>query len=160
MEYFTRRETVILTRISSCRLSYLARVGLVVPIAQQVHGKTELCYSWEQVLELRAIRHLRRQVSLQRIRKIRDFLATLGSDRALYNKHLIINNDEVTWVPWDGNPLPVGVQVAAKCDRHVGQLKFLPPSLWEEKNCQPSVHPPKVVAITSASRRVIPLRPH
>jgi hypothetical protein len=32
MQHFTRRETVILTRTSSARLTYLAKTGIVVPI--------------------------------------------------------------------------------------------------------------------------------
>jgi hypothetical protein len=35
MQHFTRRETVILTRTSTARLTYLAKTGIVVPINRE-----------------------------------------------------------------------------------------------------------------------------
>jgi DNA-binding transcriptional MerR regulator len=129
MEHFTRRETIILTRTSPGRLAYLARTQLVVPARADGHTGRHVYYSWEQVLELRTIQHLRRQVSLQTVRKILAFLEGVGGDRALHNKHLLIADGEVAWIQSEGSPMPQIVQVAAKCDRHVGQLKLtvMPP---------------------------------
>ncbi|NER79674.1 MAG: MerR family transcriptional regulator [Leptolyngbya sp. SIO1D8] len=125
MEQFTRRETVILSRTSPGRLDYLAKTGVVVPICPPDSQNRQSLYSWEQVLELRTIRHLRRQVSLQMIRKILAFLEKSSGDRTLHNKHLIINNGEVDWVQADSESKPQVIQVAAKANRHIGQLKLM-----------------------------------
>lgn len=159
MQHFTRRETVILTRTSSDRLAYLARTGVVVPLAEGAEAK-QAYYTWEQILELRAIRHLRRQVSLQMIRKILAFLEGSGSG-ALHDKHLIIEDGEVNWIQPQANMEPQVVQVAAKANRHVGQLKLVAfPSLvsfadevWETARCS------KVIDFESFRQRVVPFRP-
>jgi len=126
MEQFTRHETVVLTRTSPARLAYLARIGLVIPQCSGDPPVQQAYYSWEQVLELRAIRRLRRQVSLQTIRKILAFLEGVGSDRTLHNKYWVIADGEVNWVQtYQEDALQV-VQVAGKTNRHVGQLKLMP----------------------------------
>ncbi|MEM6835785.1 MAG: MerR family transcriptional regulator [Cyanobacteria bacterium P01_C01_bin.120] len=160
MQHFTRRETVILTRTSAARLTYLARTGVVVPLSEDSAAK-QLYYTWEQILELRAIRHLRRQVSLQMIRKILAFLEGTAGDRALHDKHLIISNGEVSWLQPQENMEPQVVQVAAKANRHVGQLKLMTlPSLinfadevWE------TARNSKVIDFESFRQRVVPFRP-
>lgn len=124
MEKFTRTETSILTRTSPQRLAYLAKTGVVVP--DLIEGQQQLCYSWEQILELRAIQHLRRQLSLQTIRKILDFLEGIGGDRTLHNKNLVIANGEVDWVQTTADDVtPQAVCVATKTNCHVGQLNLL-----------------------------------
>jgi len=131
MQHFTRRETVILTRTSPSRLAYLARTGIVVPYRYTTRARVhQVYYSWEQILELRAIRQLRRQVSLQMIRKVLTFLEDIGSDRTLRNKNLVITNGAVAWVQTPQGTTPKIVQVATKTDQHVGQLQLMPlPSL-------------------------------
>lgn len=161
MQHFTRRETIILTRTSSARLAYLARTGIVVPRPGTGEDARQVYYTWEQILELRAIRHLRRQVSLQMIRKILAFLEGAGGDRLLHNKHLIIADGEVHWVQARADHAPQVVQVAARSDRHVGQLKLttLPAlmnfadEVWETARCS------KVIDFESFRQRVVPFRP-
>ncbi len=127
MQHFNRRETVILTRTSPGRLAYLAKTGIMVPQYRDDddHAR-QIYYSWEQILELRAIRRLRRQVSLQMIRKVLMFLEAVGSDRALHNKSLVIVNGEVAWVQTTDSSAPQVVQVAAKSNQHIGQLQLMP----------------------------------
>ena len=161
MQHFTRRETVILTRTSSARLAYLARTGIVMPTAGTGDDARQVYYTWQQILELRAIRHLRRQVSLQMIRKILAFLEGTGGDRCLHNKHLIIEDGEVHWVQPQPDQVPQVVQVAARADRHVGQLKLttlpsltnLADEVWETARCS------KVIDFESFRQRVVPFRP-
>lgn len=160
MQYFTRRETAILTRTSLTRLAYLARTGIVVPTSRDVPPK-QLCYSWNQILELRAICHLRRQVSLQMIRKILVFLEGIGSDLALHNKHLIITDGEVTWLQTIENTDSTEVQIATKTNRHIGQLKlFSPTCLSDAANAVlETTRASKVVKFERFRRNVIPLHP-
>lgn len=134
---FTQRETVILTRTSPSRLAYLAKTGVVIPhghhsdaLAAPNRADGNCCYDWEQILELRAINHLRQKTSLQTIRKIVAFLESHGSDRCLHNKQLIVTDDEVDWVkPHPNTQLPQIVQVVGPANKHVGQFKIpaLPP---------------------------------
>jgi DNA-binding transcriptional MerR regulator len=98
MERFTRHEAVILTRTSPSRLAYLAKTGIVVPYRLQQAGRWRLFYSWDQILELRTIHHLRQQTSLQTIRKILRFLEDQGGDHRLCNQKLVITEDGVSWV--------------------------------------------------------------
>lgn len=160
MQYFTRRETAILTRTSLTRLAYLARTGMVIPTPSNTHPK-QLHYSWNQILELRAICHLRRQVSLQMIRKILAFLERVGSDRALHNKHLIITDGEVTWLQTLANADSTEVQIVTKTNRHVGQLKLpSPPSFsGTASTVLDTARASKVVRFERFHRKVIPLHP-
>jgi DNA-binding transcriptional MerR regulator len=156
MEHFTRRETVILTRTSPSRLAYLARTGVVVPVCRAEASGKSLYYTWEQILELRAIQHLRRQVSLQMVRKILAFLEGIGSDRSLHDKHWVIANGEVTWVQARGPDFPQVVQVAARTNRHIGQLKLMslpPPSTFVEEVWQ-TARRSKVIDFESFRQRV------
>ncbi|MEM6520103.1 MAG: MerR family transcriptional regulator [Cyanobacteria bacterium P01_D01_bin.71] len=161
MQHFTRHETIVLTHTSADRLTYLARTGVVVPLVEEAAKAKQVYYTWEQILELRAIRHLRRQVSLQMIRKILAFLEGTVGDRALRDKHLIISDGEVSWVQPQENTEPYVVQVAAKANRHVGQLKLMTlPSLinfadevWETARSS------NVIDFESFRRRVVPFRP-
>lgn len=160
MQRFTRRETVVLTRTSPARLTYLAKTGLVVPIAREGDTVPQPYYTWEQILELRAIRQLRRQVSLQMIRKILAFFE--GAEcSALHNKHLVIEDGAVHWVQPGENTAPQVVQVAAKADRHVGQLKLitLPSFIHFADEVWATTRSAKVIDFESFRQRGIPLRP-
>ena len=160
MQHFTRRETVILTRTSSTRLTYLAKTGVVVPIADPGNAAQKAYYTWKQILELRAIRHLRRQVSLQMIRKVLAFLEGSGCG-ALHDKHLVIADGAIHWVQSRDKTEPQVVQVAARADRHVGQLNLVTLPLlmnftdvvWETARSS------KVIDFESFRQQVLPLRP-
>jgi DNA-binding transcriptional MerR regulator len=123
MERFTRREAIVLSRTNAGRLAYLARTGIVVPHRLQAARRVRLLYSWEQILELRAINHLRQQVSLQTIRQVVEFLEQGGFEGSLHDKNLIIANGAVDWVRADCPQSPQILQVAGQ--KHVGQLKLL-----------------------------------
>ena len=161
MQHFTRRETVILTRTSPGRLAYLAKIGIVIPWHSEGDHPHQIYYSWEQILELRTIRHLRRQVSLQMIRKILNFLDGIGSDRSLRNKNLVIANGVVTWVQLTENSAPTVIQVAARANRHVGQLQLttlptlekLVDDIWQTAHCS------KVIDFESFRQRVPTIQP-
>mgnify|MGYP001795170511 FL=1 len=161
MQQFTRRETVILTHTSPSRLAYLARIGVVVPKGDENDVTQPASYSWEQILELRTIRHLRRQTSLQMIRKILAFLEGTEGDRTLHNKHLIVADGEVTWVQTRPDVGSQVVQVADKDNRHVGQLQLmaLPPLNDLADHLWKTSRRPKVVPLDRFRHRVVPLHP-
>lgn len=118
MEQFTRRETQVLTRSSPSRLVYLEKTGIIVPH----RAESALFYTWEQVLEIRAINQLRRQVSFQTIRKVVQFLDEHGFDRSLRDKLLITANGEVNWIVPFSSAAPQVIQVVGKCRCPAGQL--------------------------------------
>ncbi|MGD1941748.1 MAG: MerR family transcriptional regulator [Leptolyngbyaceae cyanobacterium] len=161
MQHFTRRETVILTRTSPSRLAYLARIGVVVPEIDEDDVTQPASYSWEQILELRTIRHLRRQTSLQMIRKVLAFLEGTEGDRTLHNKHLIVADGEVKWVKIRSDVGLQVVQVADKDNRHVGQLQLmaLPPFSNLADHLWQTSQRPKVVPLDRSRHRVVPLHP-
>lgn len=136
MERFTRRETLLLTRSSSSRLNYLERNGIIVPQRFSDRCRPEVSYTWEQILEIRAINKLRRQTSFQTIRKILAFLDEHGIERSLRTKQFLVTPDSVSWIRSRLSGAPEIVQIVGKSNRHAGQLLLtaLPPwaSLLED----------------------------
>ena len=139
MEGFTRQETIALTKTTSSRLAYLDRTGVIMPEKYGNSKKPTVIYSWEQVLEIRAINDLRQKISLQTVRNIVKFLDESGFDTSLRNKHLVIANDQVFWVMPDWSDMPCVMKVADKKNKGLGQfvLIVLPPiadiikAVWE-----------------------------
>lgn len=128
MERFTRRETLVLTRTSLGQLAYLAKTGLVSPC--RCADTQAVYYTWDQVLEIRAINRLRRHLSLQTIRKIICFLQERGFDTRLRDKHLVILSDGVSWVRSESQAMAL-VQLTDRQNKHPGQLLLsLPP--WSQ----------------------------
>lgn len=98
MDWFPRRHAVVLARSSPGRLAYLEKTGIIVPQRVGDSPRTEVLYSWEQILEIRAISRLRQHLSFQTIRKILQYFDDHGVGRTLRDKHLIINHHGVSWV--------------------------------------------------------------
>ncbi|CAD5984672.1 MerR family transcriptional regulator [Planktothrix agardhii] len=142
---FTRKETMQLTGCTSSRLAYLEKVGLIVPYRYgATSGRPTVVFSWEQLLEIRAIRNLRQEeISLQTVRKIIEFLDKSGYDNSLRNKQLVVVGDEVFWIEQDwsdfGANMPTALKIAGKKDKGIGQyvLLIIPPlialvnDIWE-----------------------------
>lgn len=122
MEWFTRRHAVVLARSSPSRLKYLEKTGIVVPRRMNAAPRSEVLYSWEQILEIRAIARLRQSLSFQTIRKIIQYFEDHGFDRSLRNKELIVKNGSVTWVRPSSSITPEIVQFHTKRDNLIGQL--------------------------------------
>lgn len=128
---FTRQEVIKLSGCNSNRLAYLEKVGLVVPTRVGSVKKPTVLYTWPQLLEVRAIRDLRKEVSLQTIRSIVDFLNKTGVDDSLRDKQLVVVDEEVFWVDHsDPNPLVTAIlKVASRKKNEIGQytLFVIPP---------------------------------
>ncbi|WP_204137437.1 hypothetical protein [Halomicronema sp. CCY15110] len=129
MEGFTRQETLALTQTTSSRLAYLDRTGVIVPQKYGNPKKPTVIYSWEQVLEIRAIANLRKQISLQMVRKLVAFLDEHGLDATLHDKHLVTTPNEVFLVAPDWSNMPQVMKVADRDGDGLGQLMLmvLPP---------------------------------
>jgi DNA-binding transcriptional MerR regulator len=98
MDWFSRRHAVVLARSSPGRLAYLEKTGVVVPQRAGQPPRLEVLYSWEQILEIRAISRLRQHLSFQTIRKILQYFDDHGVGRTLRDKHLVIGRHGVGWV--------------------------------------------------------------
>jgi len=144
MSGFTRQETIHLAGCTSSRLAYLEKVGLVIPYRFGNNGRPAVVFSWEQLLEIRAIKNLRKEdISLQTVRNIIKFLDESGYDNSLRDKQLVVVGDEVFWIKQDwsdfGDNIPTTVKVAGKRNRAIGQyvLLVIPPlteivnEIWE-----------------------------
>lgn len=155
MEGFTRQETLALTKTTSSRLAYLDRTGVIVPEKYGNSKKPTVIYSWEQVLEIRAINDLRQRVSLQMVRKIVRFLDSSGFDISLRDKHLVVVDDEVFWVMHDWSDMPRVMKVADKKNKGLGQfvLIVLPPIADIIKAVWETAKKSKVVDFESFKRR-------
>lgn len=146
MSGFTRQETMHLAGCTSSRLAYLEKVGLIIPYRFGNNARPTVIFSWEQLLEIRAIKNLRKDVSLQAVKKIIKFLDDSGYDNTLRDKQLVVISEEVFWVKQDwsdfGDNLPATVKVADKSNKQIGQyVLLLIPSLtdivneiWEAAN--------------------------
>lgn len=129
IEGFTRSETLVLTETTSNRLQYLEMKELIIPQRIGKSRRPTVIYSWEQILEIRAIKHLRQEISLQAVRKIVEFLNESGFDDSLRDKQLVVIDNEVFWIrqDWQDFPekMPSAVKVAGKSGRGVGQYVLL-----------------------------------
>ena len=140
IEGFTRSETLALTETTSNRLQYLEMKELVIPQRISKSRKPTVIYTWEQILEIRAIKHLRQEISLQTVRKIVEFLNKSGFDDNLRYKQLVVVDDEVFWIQQDWQDFPEKMPSAMKVggrssDKSVGQYVLLViPALTEIVN--------------------------
>jgi len=84
-------------------------------------------------LQVKAIRTLREQISLQTVRKIVEFLNKHGFDSSLHDKQIVVIDNDVFWVSFDwadfSTQMPKALKVAAKRRKEVGQyvLIVIPP---------------------------------
>jgi len=110
---FNRQETMVLTDITSSRLSYLDRTGIVVPQKYGSHKKPHLIYSWEQVLQLRAITHLKQKISLDLTRKIVGYFNEIGISQNWGDLQLVIAGEDIFAVEPDWSDMPQIMLAAA-----------------------------------------------
>jgi hypothetical protein len=85
-------------------------------------------YAWEQILEIRAIKNLRQEASLQTVRKIIKFLDDSGLDDTLRNKQLIVVDNDVFWVRADWKDFSEQMPAALK-------LQATRATLWDSTCC-------------------------
>ena len=160
MEWFTRRHAVILARSSPSRLKYLEKTGIVIPHRVMSSRRLEVFYSWEQILEIRAIARLRQYLSFQTIRKILQYFEDHGFERSLRNKQLIIKNGTVTWVRPSSNIAPEMVQLHGKRDSQTGQLVLTTLELQDRPSGGHPMHSPhrKVISLEDFKQKLRPQR--
>lgn len=91
---FTRQEAIAMTGVSSGRLSYLDRTGLVMP--EKFGDKHPVVvYSDQQILQIKIIDRLREKLSLQEIRKVIDFLQKQDYKPSLFKCNLVFIGEQL-----------------------------------------------------------------
>ena len=126
---FNRREVIELAGATSNQLQSLERAGLITP--ERVWNgkkKPEVYYSWQQVLEIKAIRSLRENTSLQMIRKVLRFFDEYNIDNSLNSKRIAVVDNEVFWIREDWSDLGkqiLALKVADKQNKGIGQYTLL-----------------------------------
>lgn len=155
MEGFTRQETLALTQSTSSRLAYLDRTSVIVPEKYGNSKKPTVIYSWEQVLEIRTITNLRKQISLQMVRQLVQFLDQHGLDTTLHDKHLVATAKEVFLVSPDWTDMPQVMKVADRDGDGLGQLVLLvlPPLSTVIRDIWDAAEQSKVVDFESFKQR-------
>lgn len=136
VDKFSRREVMELAGATSNQLQYLERSELITP--ERVWNdkkKPDVYYSWEQLLEIKAIRNLRETTSLQTIRKILSFFEKYQFQKTLKDKRIVAINDEVFWIKEDwsdfGKKL-IALKVADKQGKGIGQYTLLALPAFQE----------------------------
>ena len=95
---FNRNEASELTGMTYRQIAYLDRQGLVESFRWDVGHNSVSLLSWQQLLQLRAIAKLRKVISLQTIRKVLAFIEEHFEDSKLFDKSLIVIDNEVYWL--------------------------------------------------------------
>jgi DNA-binding transcriptional MerR regulator len=116
---FNRQEALSITGITSGRLAYLDKTGLVSPQKIGDSKKPKVVYSVEQIIELKVISRLREILSLQEIRKVLDFLKKRNYEQSLFNCKLIFVDDELYLIEdWKD----FGMKVLKASGKNKGQI--------------------------------------
>lgn len=158
MDWFPRRHAVVLARSSPGRLAYLEKIGIVVPQRVGQLPRLEVLYSWEQILEIRAISRLRQHLSFQTIRKILQYFDDHGGGRTLRDKHLIINPHGVSWVRSGAAAPQIIHLVSHGGSSPMGQFVLTPLDALDLESASAVARPqaPKVVDIEQFRQKVRP----
>lgn len=122
MDWFPRRHAVVLARSSLGRLAYLEKTGIIVPQRVGQLPRIEVLYSWEQILEIRAISRLRQHLSFQAIRKVLQYFEDHDVSRTLRDKHLVINHHGVSWVQPSTTAAPQVIHLVGHGCSFMGQF--------------------------------------
>jgi DNA-binding transcriptional MerR regulator len=133
---FTRRQTMELTGATSNQLQYLERASLVVPFKITENRKQpKVWYVWEQVLEIKLIRSLRENTSLQTVRVVLNLFNTHKEEKNFRDKRIIAIDDEIFLVKHDMSDLQAtlsSLKIATSNHKGIGQHTLIVlPSLKE-----------------------------
>lgn len=77
---FEREQVLKLTGLSTSQLSRIVASKWVEPIKLGYSIRTKTLFSWEQLLELKSIAKLRKKISFQKIRNLKNVLLELGHE--------------------------------------------------------------------------------
>lgn len=102
---FDRQETMLLAHVTSSRLAYLDRQKVIVPQKLGITKKTQIIYSWEQVLQIRLLTNFKQKISLTLTRNIVRYLNDVGLEN-WGDSRLVIVDDKFYSVSPDWSNMP------------------------------------------------------
>lgn len=130
---FTRRETVELTDLTLNQLVTLEKNNLVEPIRDETLDPTsKIFYDWARLIELRAIRKLRENCSLQTLRKAVTVLDELQIEVDFSDKRLIAYGNDVFWI--NDSPEELATNIIQLTGKVPGQILIT--FTYEELICE------------------------
>jgi DNA-binding transcriptional MerR regulator len=106
IEGFTRKQTEILTGINRDCLAYLAEQKIIVPEKFGGGVRSPLVYSFRQLLLLKQIKEIRRELRLQVIKGMIEFTKSRQGDRLISKGKLAVINNTYQWISPDLSDLP------------------------------------------------------
>jgi len=117
--YFTINQTTALTGLDFNRLRYLQKSCVVVPykLAREGYSRKLSRYSWDQLLELRAIASLPKGTLLRTIRALQNFLEQHRGDSRLSRANILILGKDF----YLAEPSELGLMLI-KCLGNSGQI--------------------------------------
>lgn len=77
---FEFNQVLKLTGLSSWQLRTVVSLNWIIPIKLSESKNGKLLFSWEQLIELKAIAKLRKKISFQKMRNLKDILLKLGHE--------------------------------------------------------------------------------
>ena len=154
MDWFPRRHVIVLARSSSGRLAYLEKTGIVVPRRIGAPPHRQVIYSWEQVLEIRAISQLRQHLSFQAIRWLIAYFEEQGVGASLRDKHLVVVNGVISWIRPMANTAPQVIELARRAHGFMGQFRLV--TLDLSLTLHAVGNAPKVIHLEQCRQRLRP----
>ena len=115
----TRQETILLTGVSSSRLSYLDSIGLVSPEKFGNPKHPKVIYSWQKIIQIKIIDMLKKQLSLLEIRKVLEFLEQHNYKPSFFQCNLVFINEQLCLIE---NWQDFGFKVLEASAENKGQL--------------------------------------
>jgi hypothetical protein len=124
---FVRQEVMILGNVTSSRLAYLDRSKIIIPNKYGSSKKPTVIYTWDQLLQVRAIAHLKQKISLPLTQQVVTALKALNFDSDWWDKHLLIAGEEVYVSKSDWSNMPeIMREIASKNNRDIVAIVFPP----------------------------------
>jgi DNA-binding transcriptional MerR regulator len=152
---FRRFEVVEVTGSTLSQLQSLERSGLVIPHRVTENGRILVLYSRTQILQIKAIKKLREEISWSQLKNLIIYLNENGFDSSLYNKHLVVVGKEVFWIKEDWSNLSedmaTAIMVASRKNKGVGQyvLLVIPPLIDAVNEIKKAAQKSKLIDLDS-----------
>jgi DNA-binding transcriptional MerR regulator len=156
---FRKIEVIEVTGTTSNQLQSLERAKMVIPYRCKEFGRVIVLYTRNQILQIKAIKRLRDQISNQKVKSIMQYLNKNGHSDSLYDKHLVVVNDEVFWVKPDWSnicsEMASVLKIASRKQKGVGQytLLVIPPLIEAVEEIIRTAKKSKIIDIKDFMRR-------
>jgi len=92
---FSRDETMAITGITTSKLAYLEKKGIIEGlILNDVGNRPPKRYTFRHLIEIKTLMRLREILSLQKLTEARDFMQSIGRTGTFHDKQFLVCGDE------------------------------------------------------------------